>query len=102
VALLRPDGNSTNAPAHQLSTTDKVRIKSLIEETRVVAVNCASSAGYSANDQDFSSDSEDEEDDDDRNRGNTEEGFSATEEEVGIELSRIYKRTLEILGDSLG
>jgi hypothetical protein len=81
--------------------TDKVRIKSLIEETRVVAVNCASSAGYSASVQNFSSDSEDEEEDEDHNLTHAEEALPAAEEEVGIELSRIYKRTLEILGDSL-
>ena len=98
VSLVRPlPGINTNH-ASALSTTDKVRIKSLVEDTRVTAVNCGSSAGYSASGQDLSSDDDsDSEDEQDQ----MDDGIVPGDEAISIALSRIYKSTLEILGDSL-
>lgn len=76
--------------------TDKVRIKSLIEETRVLAVNCASSAGYTGSVQDLSSEEDSDSGDDEFG-----ESLQHTNASVNMSLSKIYKGTLEILGDSL-
>jgi Subunit 11 of the general transcription factor TFIIH len=98
VALLQPQGPSSTG-SDSLSTTDKVRIKSLIEGTRVAAVNCASSAGHSASIQDLTSD-----DDSDSDGGEgllPEHGSPMNEEALGMALAKVYKRSLEILGDSL-
>ena len=97
VALLRTDpATSTSRSSHGPSTTDKVRIKSLIEETRVVAVNCASSAGYTASVQELSSGEESDSGDEEFG-----ESLQQTSSSVNMALSKIYKGTLEILGDSL-
>jgi hypothetical protein len=100
VALLRPSTRPSHSQldAH-LSTTDRVRIKSLVEETRVVAVNCASAAGYTASVQDLSLSDDTDEDDDEEQL--TEHDASNGDDAIGIALSKIYKRTLEILGDAL-
>ncbi|KAK5207583.1 hypothetical protein LTR41_006627 [Exophiala xenobiotica] len=95
------NGNNPATHAHRVSMTEKVRIKSLIEATRIMAVNVASSAGHSARISDLSeldTENEDEEDTD----GTIEDhrdGTSGISTSLG--LSKIYKRTLEILGDSL-
>jgi hypothetical protein len=73
----------------QVSMTNKVRIKSLIEETRIAAVNASGQTGVQGD-----SDSEEEEDDDD-----DDDDHQATS--TSLALSRIYKKTLEILGDDL-
>ncbi|KIV86621.1 hypothetical protein PV11_02221 [Exophiala sideris] len=86
---------------HHVSITEKVRIKSLVEDTRIAAVNVASASGLASSVYDLSE--TDAEDDD-------EEGSDDAEEEqedesnmsISLGLSKIYKRTLEILGDSLG
>jgi hypothetical protein len=71
----------------------------LIEETRVAAVNCASTAGYTTSVQDLSlSDDTDDDEDDERS---AQPYASNGNDAVGIALSKIYKRTLEILGDTL-
>lgn len=83
--------------------TDKVRIKSLVEETRVAAVNAASASGHPASTADISDIDSDEEDvnmDDDITVQNDEdEQLDALT--VPLKLSRVYKQTLEILGESL-
>lgn len=73
---------------YHVTTTDRVRIKSLIEETRVVAVEVASESGQLMGNED-----ESEEDSED-----VEEELS---DQMSMSLSRIYKRTVELLGDSL-
>lgn len=100
VSLLRPGAQTPPHSTHaQLSTTDKVRIKSLIEETRVTAVNCASDSGYTASVQDLSL--SDDTDSDDVDEQMTEQEASHENDSVSIALSKVYKRTLEILGDTL-
>jgi hypothetical protein len=98
VALLRGSQENTahtfgvkNVP----SRTDKVRIKSLVEETRVAAVNCAVKSGISA---DFDDSSDDE-------ALSEPSSFQAAQNysnsSVSAGLGRIFKGTIEILGDSL-
>lgn len=99
VALLQPQGPSSPGPDSNLSMTDKVRIKSLIEETRVAAVNCASLAGHSASIEDHSSDDASDRDDDERLF--SEDGSPMNDEALGMALAKVYKSSLEILGDSL-
>ncbi|KIW99788.1 uncharacterized protein Z518_10716 [Rhinocladiella mackenziei CBS 650.93] len=87
------ENNATAASHHHVSMTEKVRIKSLIEETRVAAVHSASASGHVASIQDISDvETEDEDEDDSRQQQTL---------SISLRLSRIYKRTLEILGDSL-
>lgn len=75
---------------YHVTTTERVRIKCLVEETRVVAVEVASEArnGHSMGSEDHSENDEDD---------NGEE----IPDQVSMCLSRIYKRTIELLGDSL-
>lgn len=80
--------------------TEKVRIKSLVEETRIAAVNVASASGLASSVQDLSeTDTEDHEED------GSEEADEQQEDEsnmsISLGLSKVYKKTLEILGDSL-
>lgn len=80
--------------------TEKVRIKSLIEETRIEAVNAATGSGHSASIQDMSEiETEDDEDEDEDDMDEGDEDLSSMS--ISLRLSKIYKRTLEILGDSL-
>ncbi|OCT44342.1 hypothetical protein CLCR_06229 [Cladophialophora carrionii] len=102
-SLLQPTQNGGISSTHpQVSVTEKVRIKSLIEETRIAAVNAASSSGHAASVLDIT---DTDTDDDDNQREEVEQGDEDDEDEqsmsVALALSRIYKRTLEILGDSL-
>jgi ribosomal protein L12E/L44/L45/RPP1/RPP2 len=95
------NGNNSATIGPRVSMTEKVRIKSLVEATRIMAVNVASSAGHSARMSDFSeldTENEDEEDTDDTIEDHR-DGTSGMSMSLG--LSKIYKRTLEILGDSL-
>jgi ribosomal protein L12E/L44/L45/RPP1/RPP2 len=102
-SLLQASDESTiTAPkvAHHVSVTEKVRIKSLVEETRIAAVNVASASSLASSVQDLSeTDTEDHEDD------GSEEADEEQQDEsnmsISLALSRVYKRTLEILGDSL-
>lgn len=98
-ATLLQSAHSPPTTTPQVTTTEKVRIRSLIEQTRVEAVNAASSGGYGARLQDIT----DSETDDDDDENETELDDEDDEEAMSIPLavSRIYKRTLEILGDSL-
>ncbi|OAP65001.1 hypothetical protein AYL99_00973 [Fonsecaea erecta] len=96
--LLQPPENGTvptTAPYH-VSMTEKVRIKSLIEETRVAAVNAASGSGHDARVHDLS---ETETEDDDKDP--EEDDDQPQNMSISLGLSRIYRRTMEILGDSL-
>ncbi|OAL40564.1 hypothetical protein AYO20_00300 [Fonsecaea nubica] len=96
--LLQPPENNTFSATipYQVSMTEKVRIKSLIEETRVAAVNAASGSGHDARIHDLS---ETETEDDDKDAEEDDE--QQQNMSISLGLSRIYKRTLEILGDSL-
>lgn len=106
-SLLQPpnNGNPGGVPPYHVSTTDKVRIKSLVEETRVAAVNAASASGHVASIEDLSEiDTEDDDDEDDVDDDATVENDEEEQADalaVPLKLSRVYKRTLEILGDSL-
>lgn len=95
----------TRADNHRVSVTEKVRIKSLIEETRVMAVQTASRSGHAASVLDLSmdEDSEDVEDESEQDlRHEHDTGETAQSLSISLGLARIYKRSLEILGDSLG
>ncbi|EXJ93779.1 hypothetical protein A1O1_02172 [Capronia coronata CBS 617.96] len=102
-SLLQPsdDDHIGETAPHRVSTTEKVRIKSLVEETRVAAVRAASASGHEASIQDVSETDTDEADGGESDyveRNSDDPGSSMS---VSLELARIYKRTLEILGDSL-
>ena len=85
---------------YEVSTTDKVRIKSLVSATRVTAFEVAESSGYSPYVDDTAD--EDDADEDDEPQESPEEGkLDCSHDQVSISLSRMYQRTLEILGDNL-
>lgn len=79
--------------SHPVSTTEKVRIKSIVEETRLQAVHAASSSGLSTEVEETSDEESDNEamDIDDE----------ADDQPTALAIARIYKSTIEILGDSL-
>lgn len=93
--LLRDQaGSMDHERIYHVTTTDKVRIKSLAEETRVVAVDVATESGQSLSlDEDDSDDDEHDEEE--------EEEDDEMPDQVSISLSKIYKRTIDLLGDSL-
>ena len=99
--LLKQCGSATGLASdetyYHMSSTEKVRLKSLVMETRVIAVDVATAYGYNASIQDIS-DSENAEEEsefgNDRLR-------TASSENIAMAISRIYKRTLDILGDAL-
>ena len=97
-SLLRDHGNLDSVDSQRnlqhVSKTEEVRIKSLIEDTRVVAVETATNSGHRAQMQDILS--SDETGPDDSPADGTTEC-----DDISIGISKIYKQTMEILGDSL-
>ena len=82
--------------------TEKVRIKSLIEETRVAAVNAASASGALSSFQDVSDmETYDEDSDTSLEPDDDQDTQDSGTLSIPLSLSRVYKKTLEILGDSL-
>ena len=94
VSLLKLPSPAPGSPAtlHPPSKTDRVRIKSLAEETRVAAVNTATSSGVDVDDS--SSDDEFE-----SALANSVE--AQQEPAVGTGLGGVFQGTIEILGDTL-
>ena len=82
--------NGEMGNGYHVTTTDRVRIKSLVEETRVITVDAATESGRRAS-LDYDDDSEDDE----------EASDDELPEQVSMSLSKIYRRTIELLGDSL-
>ena len=97
VALLKlpnPAAGSVTSN-HPPTKTDRVRIRSLTEEIRVTAVNTATKSGISAD----LDDSSDEETDGQLSTFDANQPYNETA--IGAGLGRIFKGTIEILGDSL-
>lgn len=88
------------APSFCVSVTDRVRIKSLVEDTRVVAVEVAMQSGHEAQLQNLSESDEEKETDLDVEMENN-NGQPWSNDALSVSISRIYKQTLEILGDAL-
>ena len=86
--------------SHEVSSTDKVRIKSLISSTRVAAVERAEKSGYLPSILDTLDDEEMEEDDE-LAIGEDEEHTEISHDVVSRGLSKMYEQTLELLGDEL-
>ena len=101
--LLQPasaSGDGSLIHSHDVSSTDKVRIKSLISSTRVAAVERAEKSGYSPSNLDMLDD-EEIEDDDELAIGEEEELGGISHDVVSRGLSKMYEQTLELLGDDL-
>jgi Subunit 11 of the general transcription factor TFIIH len=81
-----------------VSITDRVRIRSIIEGTRIVAVEAATKGNVSSEGQDAS---EDLTDTDHEDAAYT-EGMPHDGDVVDMGISRLYERSLSLLGDSLG
>lgn len=98
VSLLRLPEPVPGTPAslHPPTKTDKVRIKSLAEELRITAVNTATKSGIVA---DLDDSSDDDEFDGQSFSNNT--LHAQDDSDVGAGLGRVFKGTIEILGDSL-
>lgn len=99
-ALLRPSEteSTSNTQTYHVSMTEKVRIKSLIDETRIAAVNAATSSGHIAGAPEVS---ETEDEDDDEPSEVEDDDDDPQSMSIYMALSKTYKKTLEILGDSL-
>ena len=84
-----------SASGYHVSTTDRVRIRSVIEETRVIAVAATSKSSTlrPSRDTDMSETEESSAPDSD---------FPLNESGLDMRVSRIYERSLTLLGDSLG
>jgi hypothetical protein len=94
VALLStpPSDLAASAVTRSPTQTDKVRIKSLTEDTRVAAVNVAIKSGWEA-------DLEDSEDESEVTSSDFPQAYDDFAVSAG--LGRLYKGTIELLGDSL-
>ncbi|KZF24262.1 hypothetical protein L228DRAFT_245169 [Xylona heveae TC161] len=83
-----------------LSTTEKVRIKSLVERTRVVVVESMRRGEYEEEEE------EEEDDTNDESNGNDEDDtdmdFGDEADRWEMEIARVYDRTIVELGESLG
>jgi hypothetical protein len=84
-----------------VNMTEKVRIRSLIMETRVAAVNAATSSGYAARVEDVTDTETEEEDYTTDTSAMEDQAESSQNMSISIALSKVYSRTLDILGDSL-
>lgn len=76
---------------NKVTPTDKVRIKSLAEETRVEMAQVASKEGHSVVSTDTFEDEEDVDDDED----------DPSSQSIGRRLGKVYESTLQILGAGL-
>lgn len=94
----------------RLSTTDKVRVRGLVERTRVAVVEVAekgesvADAGESETEDNLATDDNDNEDDDDDDNDEIMGGMQV-EGNHGrweMEVARVYERTIVELGMSLG
>lgn len=86
--------------AHGISTTDKVRIRSLAQETRLEMINIAAKTGFSVNSDDQSDEDEDDEEtdaDDDL----TDKGNETSTHSISLSLGQVYEKTMQILGADL-
>jgi Subunit 11 of the general transcription factor TFIIH len=89
---------ATEGSEHHVSVTDRVRIRSVIECTRINAVETSVKSSASADLKDVSESFTDTEfEDDTPANGNREERDS-----LNMGISKMYERSLNILGDSLG
>lgn len=91
--------DAARAPnSRDISMTDRVRIRSLAEETRLEMTNLAAKSGFSTNADDESSEDEEETDTDDNltNNGNAIGGHS-----ISLSLGQVYEKTMQILGADL-
>ena len=81
-----------------VSVTDRVRIRSVIESTRIIAVDASTKDRVSADTQDASeSFTETDYEESTLADGNVQDRSS-----LNMSISRMYERSLSILGDSLG
>jgi hypothetical protein len=90
-----------------VSTTEKVRIKSLVDQTRIVVIKAIRDFGGSTDAEDDEPDDEDtddlapeDDDDDDLGPGLPYEMNEIDKQEMGI--ARVYDKTVVELGDVLG
>lgn len=89
-----------NRQIYKVSATDKVRIKSLASATRVAAIDTASKSGFLP--QLVDSMDEDETDQEDGSTTGAENEIELSHDQVAIGLSRLYRQTMDLLGDDLG
>lgn len=95
-----------------MTTTDMVRCRSLVEQTRVLMVEILSNDRGDYEDEDDSNDEEDSEDDDDDELGleSTAQGseslggatWDIDEDRLHLDAARIYENTIVQLGNRLG
>jgi hypothetical protein len=95
-----------------MTTTDMVRCRSLVEQTRVLMVEVMSSGDFDDEEDEKTNDTEDE-DDVGHQTDDTEMGFSDTntlrpatwdadEDRLHLDAARIYENTIVQLGERLG
>ena len=96
------NGNSKNE-SQQVSATDCVRIKSLVEATRIAATEVATQSGIMKTvDLSTEDSSDDDDEDEDTQVESDEDDFDGNPNKTAVGLGKIYERTLTILGDVLG
>ena len=87
-----------NGNPYHVSITDRVRIRSVVDRTRIIAVDAAAKRSASANIQDGS---ESFTQTDYENFTRTEQSRQARDS-LNMSISKMYQQSLSILGDSLG
>lgn len=90
---------STSDESNQVvSVTDRVRIRSVIESTRVITVEASTKDLASADTQDASEGLTET----DYEEPTSADGNVQGRNSINMSISRMYERSLSILGDSLG
>ena len=87
------------AVSHFVSPTEKVRIRSLAQETRYEMIDVASKSGHHVKQEDVDFE-EDETDADETDASDNEGGTS--NQSIALSLGKVYEKTLELLGSDLG
>lgn len=89
---------AANSNDHLVSITDRVRIRSVIESTRIVAIETSARRNPLDDGQDISETFTDTDYDD----STSTDGHRQHRNLLNMSISKMYERSLSILGDSLG
>ncbi len=89
---------ATDGDHYLVSVTDRVRIRSVIESTRIIAVEASVRSTGSADVRDVSESFADT----DYEESTPADGHRHDRDSLNMSISKMYERSLSILGDSLG
>lgn len=90
----------SSSQSNRINPTDKVRIRSLVEESKLNIINVASRGGHKVLEREESEDEEDETTTDLESSTDDASHFTSPNA-VAAELGKVYERTIQILGGDI-